>query len=212
VIPSGQAYILTSHEEMEYLSVYLAPEMLARAAFDSSVPDRLEIVEACNANDPLIRQIGLALMREGEAEQPAGRLYAESLGNLLAVHLLRYYSTNGKGVRPAFGGLSGHKLRRVTEFINDNLEADLALVDIAEVVDLSPFHFARAFKHATGLTPHQYLTQTRIERAKSLLADPLVPIVEVSHRSGFKNQSHFTTLFRRMTSLTPKAYRDTSVR
>jgi AraC family transcriptional regulator len=197
---------------MEYLSIYIDPALLQRAAADSSVPDRVELVEACSAADPLIRQIGMALKREGEAEQPAGRLYAESLANLLTVHLLRHYATHGEGVKKALGGLSGHRLRRATEFINDNLERDLALAEIADAVELSPFHFARAFKQATGLTPHQYLIKNRIERAKVLLADNELPLVEVSYRAGFKNQSHFTTLFRRLTSLTPKAYRDLRLR
>ena len=208
VIPSGQAYVLRSSEDMEYLSIYIDPALLKRAAADSSVPGRVELVEACSAADPLIRQIGMALKREGEAERPAGKLYAESLANLLTVHLLRHYTTHGEGAKRTLGGLSGHRLRRATEFINDNLERDLALSEIAEAVELSPFHFARAFKQATGMTPHQYLMKNRIERAKLLLTDYELPLVEVSYRAGFKNQSHFTTLFRRLTSLTPKAYRD----
>jgi AraC family transcriptional regulator len=212
MIPSGQAYVLRSNEEMEYLSIYIDPAMLSRAASDSSVRDRVDLIEACGASDPLIRQLGLALKQEGEAERPAGRLYAESLANLLTVHLLRHYTTHGGSEKPTLGGLSGHKLRRATEFIHDNLERDLALVDIAEAVELSPFHFARAFKQATGLTPHQYLIKNRIERAKLLLADNEFSLVEVSFRAGFKNQSHFTTLFRRLTSLTPKAYRDLRLR
>jgi AraC family transcriptional regulator len=208
VSPSGQAYVLRSSEEMEYLSIYIEPSLLARAAADSSVPDRIELIEACGAADPLIRQIGMALKREGEAARPAGKLYAESLANLLTVHLLRHYTTQGDRAKPVLGGLSGHRLRRATDFINDNLERDLALAEIAEAVELSPFHFARAFKQATGLTPHQFLIKNRIERAKTLLTDHELPLVEVSYRAGFKNQSHFTTLFRRVTSLTPKAYRD----
>jgi AraC family transcriptional regulator len=99
-------------------------------------------------------------------------------------------------------------LRRVTEFIEENLERDLSLAEIAEIADLSPFHFARAFKQATGSTPIQFLTRRRIDLAKRLLVESEAPIVEVGLRAGFKNQSHFTTLFRKVTAMTPKAYRN----
>ena len=109
---------------------------------------------------------------------------------------------------PSNGGLSGHILRRVQEFINENLEEDMGLAEIAAVAGLSQFHFARSFRKTTGMTPQQYLMQQRIERAKELLSRADLPIVEVSLRTGFKNQSHFTTLFRKMTKLTPKTWRE----
>ncbi|MEK7723750.1 MAG: AraC family transcriptional regulator, partial [Acidobacteriota bacterium] len=100
------------------------------------------------------------------------------------------------------------KLRLVKEFINDNLEQDLTLTEIAQVADLSHFHFARAFRKSVGITPQQYITNRRIEKAKELLAKSDLPIVEIGFQTGFKNQSHFTTLFRKITSLTPKLWRE----
>jgi AraC family transcriptional regulator len=150
----------------------------------------------------------MAFKAEVESEGPAGRLYAESLANVLAVHLLRNYTQHGDRLPTALGGLTGRKLNLATEFIRENIERDLGITEIASAVDLSPFHFARSFKQATGVSPHQYLIKSRIEQAKSLLAKSELPIVEVGFRVGFKNQSHFTTLFRKLTSLTPKAYRE----
>jgi AraC family transcriptional regulator len=99
-------------------------------------------------------------------------------------------------------------MRRVTEFINENLGEDLKLGEIAEVAGLSQFHFARVFRQTTGLTPQQYLMQKRIENAKQLLAISDLPLVEVSMRTGLKNQSHFTTLWRKFTKFTPKMWRE----
>jgi len=104
--------------------------------------------------------------------------------------------------------LPGHKLRRVKEFIAANLEEDLSLAEISAVADLSQFHFARAFRKSTGMTPQQFLMRERIERAKELLSKDDLPLVEISLRTGFKNQSHFTSLFRKFTSLTPKVWRE----
>src|SRR5262249_10099957 len=110
------------------------------------------------------------------------------------------------------GGLPKHKLRRVTEFIDENLEYDLTLAEIAEMAELSPFHFARSFKQATGSTPIQFLMQRRVDFAKRLLVESEFQIVEFGLRAGFKNQSHFTTLFRKVTSMPPKAYRNEHLR
>ena len=206
IIPAGQLCATQADEEIEYVAITLSPELFGRAAEDAGLKGRIEVAEACDARDPFIHRVGLALMREGESNQPAGRLYAESLANLLVVHLLRNYST-GKVVDIS-GGLSGHRLRRAMAFIQDNLERNVGLEEIANEVDLSPFHFARAFKHSVGQTPHQYLTNARIERAKTLLSGSDLSIVDIGLATGFRSQSHFTTSFRRISSMTPASYRN----
>ncbi|HZS10063.1 MAG TPA: AraC family transcriptional regulator [Blastocatellia bacterium] len=212
LVPSGQPVSLDFAGETEALSIFIAPSLISRAAADLFVPDRLELTEVHDKDDPLIRHIGLTLMTEAEATEPAGRLYVDSLIQTLALHLVRHYTVEGRQA-PAFnGGLPGHRLRRAKEFMHENLADDLTLEEIAEAVGLSPFHFARSFKRATGQTPQQYLWQIRIDHAKRLLADSELPIVDVSANVGFKNQSHFTTTFRRFTSMTPKAWRDAVLR
>jgi AraC family transcriptional regulator len=142
-----------------------------------------------------------------DSEGLSGRLYAESLANVLAVHLLRHYTTEAGFTAPTSGGLSPNKLRRVTDFITENFSSDISLGELAHVAGMSSFHFAREFKKATGTTPHQYLIKFRVDQAKSLLADPDLPLVEVGLRAGFSHQSHFTRLFRRITGTTPHLYR-----
>jgi AraC family transcriptional regulator len=144
---------------------------------------------------------------ELDSEGLSGRLYAESLGNVLAVHLLRYYAVPNTQPVTFTGGLSAARLRHVTEFISDNYDRDIKLAELAQVAGMSSFHFAREFKRTTGTTPHQYLIKFRIECAKALLAKRDLPLIEVSLRSGFSHQSHFTRLFRRVTGTTPHSYR-----
>jgi AraC family transcriptional regulator len=208
LLPAGYDTSFRWASEVNCLSIGLSPALVARAASGSVGTDALELTEVEEKDDPLVRQIALALLAEAEAKEPAGRLYAESLGHTLALHLIRHYSTARRQPATFSGGLGGNRLRRVREFINGHLDEDLTLAEIAEAADLSPYHFARAFKRSTGLTPQQYVTERRIERAKQLLAESRLPIVDVSAFAGFKNQSHFTTTFRRLTAMTPKAYRE----
>jgi AraC family transcriptional regulator len=207
VIPSGHPFHGKVEGESEFISLFLDPGVVAVAAAAENLTQRTNIVERWTARDRLISNIGMALLTEQSSEGASGRLYTESLTNILAIHLLRHYSEP----RPEFkffnGGLTGHKLRKVTDFIEENHERDLALAEIASAAGISPFHFAREFKRATGLAPHQYLIKIRIERAKAWLSKSELSLVEVGLRTGFNNQSHFTRLFHKRTGLTPNAYR-----
>jgi AraC-like DNA-binding protein len=109
------------------------------------------------------------------------------------------------------GGLPRYKLRRVMEFIEAHIDQTIGLEHLASVAGVSPFHFHRQFKRSTGSTPHQYIVQMRIERAKALLSQSELPVVEVAARVGFTDQSHFTNTFRRVTSMTPRSYRNVTL-
>lgn len=212
VIPAGHQYSANWTEELEDVAIFLDPAFIKRQAGNLVQTDRLDIISACESRDPLIHQIGLSLAAEIDTGASSGSIYAESLVNTLVAHLIRHYSTASDRFQTRFGGLPKHKLRRVIEFIDANLESDLTLAELAEVAELSPFHFARSFKQTTGSTPIQFLMQRRIERAGRLLAETDLPIVEIGLLVGFKNQSHFTTLFRKITAMTPKAYRNEHLR
>jgi len=94
------------------------------------------------------------------------------------------------------------------DYIHSHLDQDLSLEALANLVSMSRYHFIGLFKQSTGMTPHQYVIQQRIKRAKELLGDRKLSISEISLACGFANQSHFTRLFRKQTGATPKAYRE----
>lgn len=215
---AGQPFAASWQTEIECLSISLAPSLMSQIIEKS--PNQVELYENHYIRDPLIQNIGFALLNEmkndGEARCNSSRseqsavtnLYAESLAQTLSLHLVKNYSNVNVQPSKFNTTLSGYKLRRVKEFINEHLEDEITLLKLAETVNLSQFHFLRAFKTATGATPQQFLTHQRIERAKQLIAESDLPLIEISARVGFKNQSHFTTLFRKFTSMTPKAWRE----
>lgn len=208
ITPSGQPIGAFWNKTIDNMGILLEPDFVVQTAIENRFSRNFEFREIYKSEDVLIQQIGLTLLEESKSESPSGKLYTDSLIQTLTLHLLKNYTSANSVQENLHGGISGYKLRRVQEFINANLGEDLSLAEIAEVADLSQYHFARSFRKTTGQTPQQYLMHQRIERAKELLAKDDLPIVEISLRTGFKNQSHFTTLFRKFTKLTPKLWRE----
>jgi AraC family transcriptional regulator len=149
----------------------------------------------------------LKLKAQVESPSPGNRLYAEALGNVMAHELLRLENGAVAPKQNIRGGLAGWQKRKLTEYIEEHLAEDISLPALAEIADLSPFHFARAFKQSFGLPPHRYLVSRRIEKAKNLLATPALPVTRIGLDLGFGEASSFTTAFRKHAGLTPTEYR-----
>src|SRR4051794_637945 len=105
------------------------------------------------------------------------------------------------------GGLPPRALRRLREFIEAHLEENISIQMLASITGLSMYHFARTFKKSEGMTPHEYLIQCRVRRAKDLLADTDLPLSEIALTSGFSDQSHCARRFREHVGVTPSSYR-----
>lgn len=135
-----------------------------------------------------------------------GRLYAEGLATSLLVHLFRLYGSHPHP-RHLAGGLAPTQLRQVQNHIEDNLGEDLGLAELAALAGLSTHHFGQAFKASTGVTPHRYVIERRVHRARELLLGEDYSIEEIALSVGFSSQSHLTLNFRHQTGLTPGQYR-----
>jgi AraC family transcriptional regulator len=188
------------------------PTLLVHALSGSVLGERVIIIPALHAQDPLLHHIALVLQATVDAESTADQMYAEVLVGALAVHFLRRYATAQPAQRAVSGGLAPYKLQRTLAYIHAHLDQALSLPTLAAVAQMSPTHFAHLFKHATGLAPHQYVSRCRIERAKRLLADTDLPLIEIGPQVGCADQSHFSALFRRHVAMTPKTYRNTTKR
>jgi AraC family transcriptional regulator len=159
-------------------------------------------------NLPHLRAAMGAVEAELTSGGAGGRLAAESLANVLAVHLLRHVLAPRQPERGRDGALPRGRLRAVVEYIEEHLDASPSLEQMAEVAGLSPYHFARQFRTATGLPPHQYVIARRVERAKELLqVGTNLSLTEVATCAGFSDQSHFSHHFRRLVGITPGQFR-----
>jgi AraC family transcriptional regulator len=160
----------------------------------------------CVAADPLMRGVANALRSELRSRSVPSAAFLESLAGVIAIHLARnnYGAHAALRARP---GLAPHKLQRVLAFIEQHLAEPMRIERLAAAVHMSPFHFARLFKQATGQAPHAYLTARRVERAKELLSDACLPLIHVAANVGFQTQGHFTEVFRRHAGMTPRHFR-----
>jgi AraC family transcriptional regulator len=180
---------------------------VAAEAFDLDAA-RLTVPPLDGVDLPHLRAAMGAVDAELMARGPGGPLAAESLANIVAVHLIRHILTPRQPERGRDGVLPRGRLRAVVEYIEEHLDGGPTLEQMAAVARLSVYHFARQFKAATGLPPHQYVILRRVERARHLLqAGTDLSLAEVAAHAGFSDQSQFSRHFKRLVGVTPRKFR-----
>lgn len=210
IMPAGIPASYWAEGEDRYLQIQMPPQFLQQIAQEATERDSngIELVTEFRVRDPQIEQILLMLRSElHKGGGTVGGLYVESLANVLAVHLLREYSTTASRVAVYECGLSDRQLLQVAEYINAHLDREIKLTDLAAVAGVTQYHFSRLFKQSMGVSPHQYLLQQRVERAKHLLKNSKNAIAEIALECGFNSQSHLGKSFRELTGVTPGTYR-----
>lgn len=205
--PSGVSKWMAWKRENSFALLALEAQLIEQVAYESVKAERIELLPQFNLKDALIQQIVRALKADLESGCSAGRLYGESAAVMLAVHLLKTNAVSGQVIREYQGGLPNYKLCQILEYINEYLAQNIGLAELAEVVGISQYHFARQFKQSMGITPHQYLIRQRVERAKRLLLQGELSIADVAFQCGFANQGHLSHHFKRLLNTTPKAFR-----
>jgi AraC family transcriptional regulator len=150
-----------------------------------------------------------ALKLKAQLQYPcrSQKAYVEALGIALAHELTRLNEAGSALASETRGGLPGWQQKKVAQYIGEHLANEISLLSLAQLVQLSPFHFSRAFKQSFGMPPHRYLTWQRIERAKALLGERKLSVTEIGLDVGFSETSSFTAAFRKLTGETPTAYR-----
>lgn len=195
----------------DYISIFLAPEAFRDASAAAFRPEGMEGAALMAAADPVTLNVALALSEATRSPQLNDPLVAEQLGSALAACVVRLLS-GGHGDAPQRQrplAMSRQRLRRVLDHIDASLDGpDLSIARLAAVAGMSAFHFCRSFKSETGTSPHRFVLERRILRAKALLTRSHTTMAEIAYAVGFSSQAHFSTVFRRATGVTPSHYRD----
>ena len=167
----------------------------------------VELRPELHFENPAIWETVLKLKAQIGKTDPADQMYAEALGGVLVHELLRLHGTGQTSRHTNRGGLAVWQQKRVIDFMEEHLADDISLGVLADLVRLSPYHFARSFKRSVGEPPHRYWMGRRIERAKALLANPSASITEIALDIGFSGTSAFSAAFHKMTGQTPTEFR-----
>ncbi len=208
VLPVGMSRRVIWDRPIEFLLVELDPAYVKQMMLSLGDRHQIDLRPHYKCHDPLIHQLGLALRAELQSQGSGGKLYLESMMAALTVQLLRHHASWTPISQNSLGGLSQPQLQILVDYIHRNLDQALSLDELANVAQMSKYPLIRLFKQSTGATLHRYVTAHRIEKAKQLLAQPKLSIVEICHAVGFQSQSHFTHIFHRHVGVPPKAYRD----
>jgi AraC family transcriptional regulator len=210
VIPPGilRQFSRDSAVPYELTAILIDPLMLAGISRAQTGLDFPNIIPQFGIVDPLIRSIGMMLDNEMESENPNPRIYAESLLAALVAQIFSRYTDRQTGARNT--GAHGVQIRRAVEYINQHMDGDLRLEDIAKVANMSKYHFAKVFRQVVGMPPHQYLVRMRVEKARKLLIESEMSITEVANLVGYEDTGQFSEQFLKIVGATPHRYRLTN--
>ena len=204
VAPPDTACEYAADDAAHVLTVAIPESAVADFARDCGA--RVEIRREEAFRDPRLARLLLQLWDVAAGDAPGGRLFADQVMRALMTTLA---SRSGSPAAPRHGReqLPSHTLRRLRDFVESRLADDLDVTMLAEVAQLSPAHFARAFAATVGMTPFRYVMSRRLARARDLLERGKRSILDIALEAGFKTPSHFTARFRQEFGLTPRQAR-----
>jgi AraC family transcriptional regulator len=215
-IRGGETFLCPAHtdhwinweETLNFTVLVFDTAFFKRITDETAIADQIELTSQWNIFDPVIQNIVGAMKADLEAGSPAGRLYGESFGTALAVHLLKNFSTSKLGLSEYSCGLPQRKLKQVLEYIEAHLAEDISLEHLASLSGISSCYFSRLFKQSMQIAPHQYVIRQRVELAKQLIQQSDLCIADISLLCGFSHQSHLSRHFKRLVGFSPNAFRN----
>ena len=207
IIPAGSSARWDIPGSVNVVQLYLAPLVFDQIAAQAGQAAPTDLLERTAYPDAIGAKLLSVATESLEGVVAIDNLFRQQLTCVLATHLLRVHAGHSPSHESAAGGLSPSALRRAIERLQSESDADVSLAALADEANLSRFHFCRAFKRSTGLAPHEWLRQRRIERAVDMLRDRDVSIATIADALGYASQTAFGAAFKRMKGTTPSAWR-----
>lgn len=211
LVPGGMSFGFRLLDPLHTLHVYIRRSVIEEVAGEmvEGDPGKVEILPALVAADPKLFNLLNAILLALDDSDYATAIYVDHLSRSIASQLVRNHSSARLREQPGLNPATniGPSIAEAIEFMRENLEHSISLVDIARAINRSPSHFARQFRNEIGVPPHRYLVSLRIERAQVLLERTRTSIAEIAFECGFSHQEHLTRFFQRRLGTTPAAYR-----
>lgn len=207
IIPSGSEVSCAWGQRLSFLKMEIGQNMLNEAGWIAGFQpsDAITLVRTYPVQDHKLLQMITWLHEEMLHGGPGGSMYQESLVRLVLIHLIRQYSSSS-AFRIEPSARSGDCITEAVRYMQERLEDDISITQLAEAANMSVSHFIRSFKRSLGMTPRQYFIRLRLEQAKFLLRQGSIPLKDIAARTGFSDQAHFSNMFKQATGFTPREY------
>src|SRR5262249_18594900 len=207
IIPEGSSSRWDIPKPVDVVQLYLPHTTLKRIAEDAGTAGPVDLLARTAHPDPITSRLLLSAADVLEGNEALDTLFRNQLTDLLATRLLAAHTGMPTTSQPALGGLSPKVLLRAIERLRSESDADVSLAALASDAGLSRFHFCRAFKESTGLSPHAWLRQHRLEQDMKMLRDTDESVVSIAATLGYASQTPFAAAFKRLTGETPRDWR-----
>ncbi len=205
IIPEGDVGAWTCFDAHQTLFVSIKRDCFLELLLDMGLND-FRMPLNFSVNDDFMKSTMLQVFNEAAAGFPGGQIYGDSLVTALAAHLLTKHNLIDHTPMEIKGKLGQVTLRNVLERLKERHNTDIGLGELAEIANMSPYHFLRLFKETMGVTPRQYLIRYRLKRAKHLIASGETNLKEIARRVGFFDANHFKRHFKRIYHVSPSVF------
>lgn len=207
IIPEGSSSRWDIPKPVDVVQLYLPDATLKRVAREAEITATDDLLERTAHPDPITSRLLLSAADTLGGNEALDTLFRHQLTDLLATRLLVAHTGSPTTLQPTVGGLAPKVLLRAIERLRSDSDADVSLDALASDAGLSRFHFCRAFKESTGLSPHAWLRQHRLEQAMNMLRDSDETVVSIAVALGYSSQTAFAAAFRKLTGETPSDWR-----